>query len=52
MALLMEAVTGAMPRAMSTGNVTSVPEPTTLLMVPAHNPAKNMKTPLSNSTLG
>jgi hypothetical protein len=35
---------------MSTGKVTRVPEPTTLLIVPAHNPAKKMKTLFRYST--
>ena len=33
------ATTGEYPRASRTGNVSSVPEPTTALIVPAPNPA-------------
>src|SRR4051812_10337888 len=34
----------------STGKVTSVPEPTTVLMVPAHTPATATRTPCQNVT--
>ena len=42
MALEICAVTGGNPRATSTGKVTRVPEPTTVLIVPAQNPASRM----------
>ena len=37
------AVTGGSPTARSTGKVINVPEPTTVLIVPAHTPATNTK---------
>src|SRR3954471_16329732 len=38
------AVTGGMPNARRVGNVISVPDPTTVLMVPAATPASRMAT--------
>src|SRR5664279_4418096 len=42
MALDMVAVTGGKPKAMRVGNVISVPDPTTVLIVPAPTPARKM----------
>jgi hypothetical protein len=42
MAFDVVAVTGGYPSATRTGNVTSVPEPTTALISPAHSPARAM----------
>ncbi|MCY1185292.1 hypothetical protein D9M73_260570 [compost metagenome] len=50
MAFETTAFTGAKPRATSTGKVTRVPEPTMVLMVPAHRPAKKMTISRQNST--
>src|SRR5690606_41973878 len=44
MAFGVVAVTGGYPSATSTGNVTSVPEPTTVLIIPAQTPAKVIRT--------
>src|SRR5690625_6433634 len=43
------AVTGGNPTDTSTGKVTSVPEPTTELMVPAQNPANRTKSACHHS---
>ena len=42
------AVTGASPTPSRTGKVTSVPEPTTVLIVPAQMPATRTSTPSQN----
>src|SRR6185312_5574714 len=52
MALLTTAMTGATPRAIRMGKVTSVPEPTTVLMVPAQRPPSRMKRDSSAFTYG
>src|SRR5690606_42151339 len=44
MAFDVVAVTGGEPTVTSNGNVTNVPDPTTVLMVPAHRPAMKIKT--------
>ena len=49
MALDMDAVTGGTPMVTSTGNVTSVPDPTMVLIVPAHNPATRISSTCHHS---
>ncbi|GAA1952524.1 hypothetical protein GCM10009754_21950 [Amycolatopsis minnesotensis] len=44
-------MTGGYPSATSTGKVTSVPDPTTALMVPAHTPASPISTACHHVTL-
>src|SRR4051812_40529165 len=44
------AVTGGTPKARRVGNVISVPDPTTVLMVPAATPARPMATASSGDT--
>ena len=44
------AVSGGYPSARSTGKVTSVPEPTIVLIIPAHTPATTMMTPCATLT--
>ena len=46
------AVTGGTPNARRVGNVISVPDPTTVLMVPAASPARPMAMASSSDTLG
>src|SRR3954451_15228054 len=46
------AVTGGTPNASRVGNVISVPDPTTVLIVPAASPARPMATASSGDTLG
>lgn len=51
MAFDVVAVTGGKPSATSTGKVTSVPDPTTVLINPAQTPASAM-TPTSHHCIG
>ena len=44
------AVTGGTPNARRVGNVINVPDPTTVLMVPAASPAKPMARASSSDT--
>jgi hypothetical protein len=44
------AVTGGTPNARRVGNVISVPDPTTVLMVPAASPARPMAMASSSDT--
>ncbi len=44
------AVTGGSPTPSSAGNVTSVPDPTTVLIAPAQHAARATSTPCQNVT--
>src|SRR5699024_12172273 len=49
MALETTALNGAEPNATSMGKVTNVPEPTTVLIVPAHSPPRKTRASRQNS---
>ncbi len=49
-ALLIDAVTGGTPNAISAGKVINVPDPTTVLMVPAPTPASRTRNASVNVT--